>query len=116
TPGDGTVTVTWAADPAVDYWLFISSDSRLTTENFTSLTDIHIVRSATSPYVVCGNIDARPLYFAINGRTGNGPGGPGTSTVAAPSLAAGATWLRGTAPAADFNAIGFAAITGCSIN
>jgi hypothetical protein len=116
TPGDGTVTVTWAADPAIDYWLFISSDSRLTTENFTSLTDIHIVRSATSPYMVCGNIDGRPLYFAMNGRTGNGPGGTGTATVAAPSLAAGTTWSRGTAPAVDFNGIGFAAITGCAIN
>jgi len=114
TPGDGVVTVTWADDPAVNYWLFISSDSRLTTDNFTLLTDIHIVRSAVSPYVLCGNINGRTLYFALNGRTGNGPGGPGTATFGAPSRPAGSAWVLGSAPPADFNGLGYAGITTCT--
>jgi len=116
TPGDGTIVVTWADDLNVDYWLFVSSDANLTTENFTTLTDIRVIRSARSPYVLCGYADGRTLYLAMNGRTGGGPGGPGTPTINATLRAAGSAWTPGTAPATDFNGAGYAPITTCVAN
>jgi len=112
-PGDGTVVVTWADDLNIDYWLFVSTDSKLTTENFSTLTDIRVIRSARSPYVLCGYPDGRTLYLAMNGRTGGGPGGPGTPTINSTLRAAGSAWTAGTAPATDFNGAGYAPITTC---
>src|SRR5205823_11207432 len=103
TPGDTMAMVTWTDDLSVDYWLFVSTDSRLTTENFTTLTDIRVIRGARSPYVLCGYQDDRTLYLAMNGRTGGGPGGPGTPTINTTVRAAGAAWSPGTAPATDFH-------------
>src|SRR5882672_6032984 len=116
TPGDGTVVVTWADDLNIDYWLFVSTDSKLTTENFSTLTDIRVIRSARSPYVLCGYPDGRTLYLAMNGRTGGGPGGPGTPTINSTLRAAGSAWTAGTAPATDFNGAGYAPITTCVAN
>lgn len=114
TAGDGVATIRWADDGSIDYWLFVSADPALTTENFQQLTDIRVIRSARSPYVLCGYPDGRTLYFTINGRTGGGPGGPGAPTINTTIRAAGATWTPGTAPATDFNAVGYAPITTCT--
>src|SRR5262249_43816688 len=113
-PGDGTVVVTWSDDLSTDYWLFVSTDPRLTTDNFTTLTDIRVIRNARSPYVLCGYADGRPLYLAMNGRTNGGPGGAGTPTINTTLRAAGSTWTPGTAPPADFTAMGYSPVTGCN--
>jgi hypothetical protein len=113
---DGTVTVTWNDDTSVSYWLFVSSDARLTTENFTTLTDVRVLRNVRSPYVLCGNPNGLPLYFTLNGRTDGGPGGPGTPTQSAVPRSAGDAWTAGTAPSADINAVAFVPLTTCLIN
>jgi hypothetical protein len=112
-PGDGTVKVTWSDDLVTDYWMFVSTDPRLTTDNFTTLTDIRVIRSARSPFVLCGYPNGRTLYLAMNGRTNGGPGGEGTPTINTTLRAAGTTWTLGTAPLMDFTAVGYSAITGC---
>jgi photosystem II stability/assembly factor-like uncharacterized protein len=114
--GDGTTTVTWTDDLNVNYWLFVSTDPTMTVDNFQTRTDIRVLRGARSPYVLCGYPDGRTLYLAMNGRTGTGPGGPGTPTISTTLRAAGATWTAGTAPATDFNGVGYASITTCLTN
>jgi hypothetical protein len=111
--GDGSVVVTWTDDLSVDYWLFVSTDPTLTTQNFSTLTDVRIIRGARSPYVLCGYPDGRTLYLAMNGRTGGGPGGPGTPTINATLRVAGNTWTPGTPLATDFNSVGYSPITSC---
>jgi hypothetical protein len=113
TAGDGTVTVTWNDDLTVNYWLFVSTDPTMTVDNFSTRTDIRILRSARSPFTLCGYPDGRTLYLAMNGRTGQGPGGAGTPTINATLRPAGATWTPGSAPAFDFNGVGFAPVTSC---
>ena len=112
-PGDGIVTVTWTDDLSVDYWLFVSTDPTMTVDNFATRTDIRVLRSVRSPFTLCGYPDGRTLYLAMNGRTGGGPGGPGTPTINSTVRAAGSTWTAGTAPAVDFSDVGYAPITSC---
>lgn len=112
--GDGIATVTWSDDTSVDYWLFVSTDPLLTTDNFATLTDIRVIRSARAPYFLCGYPDGRTLYLAMNGRRDGGPGGPGTPTISTTLRAAGSAWTAGTLPVADFNGVGYAPITTCS--
>jgi hypothetical protein len=112
-PGDGTAVVNWSDDLVTDYWLFVSTDPRLTSDNFTTLTDIRVIRNARSPFVLCGYADGRPLYLTMNGRTNGGPGGPGTPTISTTPRATGDTWTAGTAPPFDFTAVGYSPITGC---
>jgi len=111
--GDGVITVSWIDDPAVDWWLFVSTDSNLTVENFTTLLNIRVLRNVRPTYVLCGYANGVPLYLALNGRIDGGPGGPGTPTVSATPRTAGGTWAPGSAPAADLNGIGYTPITSC---
>jgi len=112
-PGDGTVVVTWSDDLSTDYWMFVSTDPRLTSDNFTTLTDIRVIRTVRSPYVLCSYADGRTLYLAMNGRRNGGPGGAGTPTINTTTRAAGTTWTLGTAPPVDFTAMAFSPLTGC---
>ena len=50
TPGDGAFNVAWSDDTAVTYWLFISTDPTMTVDNFSTRTDIRIIRSVRAPY------------------------------------------------------------------
>ncbi len=113
TAGDGIVTVTWNDDLNVNYWLFVSTDPTMTVDNFSTRTDIRVLRTVRSPYTLCGYPDGRTLYLAMNGRTNQGPGGPGTPTINSTLRVAGGAWTPGTAPAVDLNAIGYAPITSC---
>ena len=115
-PGDGHVVVSWTDDLSVDYWLFVSTDPNLTSDNFTTLTDIRVIRNVRSPYVLCGYPNGRTLYLAMNGRTGGGPGGPGTPTINTTLRVAGDVWTAGTAPAEDFTALAFAPTILCGGN
>jgi hypothetical protein len=113
TAGDGTFTVAWADDSAVTYWLFISTDPTMTVDNFSTRTDVRIIRGARSPLTLCGYPDGRTLYVAMNGRTGQGPGGPGTPTASVDVRAAGDLWTAGSAPAFDYINVTYAPIASC---
>jgi photosystem II stability/assembly factor-like uncharacterized protein len=112
-PGDGTVVVSWTDDPNVDFWLFVSTDSRMTINNFSTLTDVRVIRNARSAYVLCGYPNGRTLYLMMNGRTNSGPGGDATPTINTTLRPAGSAWTPGTAPASDFNGVGYAPLTTC---
>lgn len=113
--GDGYVTITWTDDTTLDYWLFVSTDPTMTVDNFSTRTDIRILRSVRSPYTLCGYPDGRTLYLAMNARTRQGPGGPGTNTINTTIRAAGDTWAAGSAPALDYTAVGFGPATSCLV-
>ncbi|HXF45291.1 MAG TPA: hypothetical protein VNK91_04145 [Burkholderiaceae bacterium] len=114
TVGDGIVTVSWNDDPGVQYWLFVSANSGLTTENFNQFPDTRVLRNARSPTSLCGYPNGRTQYFTLNGRIDGGPGGPGSPTLAATPRAAGASWNAGAALAADLAGVGYAPLTTCT--
>ncbi|MCS7101596.1 MAG: hypothetical protein NZL99_07870, partial [Burkholderiaceae bacterium] len=113
TPRDGHVLIRWDDDPRVSYWLFVSGNAALTTENFNQFPDARVVRNVRSPYVLCGYANGRPLYATMNGRIDGGPGGPGSPTLDVTPRAAGASWTVGSAPAAAFNAVAYVPLTTC---
>ncbi len=96
TPGDGAVTVTWNAQPGVKYWIFYAplsgNFSSITTDNWTQIPGSVAVLNVTSPYVVTGLSNGFTYAFTVNGRTGDGPGGPGTPSVSSVPRPAGASW------------------------
>ena len=79
TPGDGKVTVTWNADPNVKYWLFYAPGSKISTTDFITIPGAKALMNVSSPYVLTGLVNNYPYTFAMNGRTGDGPGGAGTA-------------------------------------
>ncbi|MES1981957.1 MAG: hypothetical protein V4443_05715 [Pseudomonadota bacterium] len=105
--GDSSVTVTWDMVPGVTYWLYTAAGSSVTPENCVFLPQCTTTLNASSPAVVAGTIGVGGLTngttysFTINGRTGGGPGGPGSLSVSAVPRLAGATWVAGTATAAN---------------
>jgi hypothetical protein len=107
-PGDGRVTVTWAMDSSVDYWLFYAMAPSISTTNWTTIPGSAVVMGATSPQVVTGLTNGAVYSFTLNGRISGGPGGSGTPSVSAiPRLAGTATatlpapWTAGAALGAD---------------
>lgn len=114
TARDGTIVVSWNDDPGVQYWLFVSANAALTSENFNRFPDARVVRNVRSPYVLCGYPNGRTVYVTINGRIDGGPGGPGSPTLAATPRAAGTDWVVGSAPNTDFNGAGYAPIATCT--
>lgn len=95
TPGDGAVTISWTAEPDVEYWIFYGPGSDITTANW-ALSGGSVIVKPTSPRVIGGLTNGQTYSFTINARRGGGPGGPGAPTqVAVPQLA-GANWAVGT--------------------
>jgi hypothetical protein len=89
--GDSSATLTWTADPDVEYWIFYAKGTTVTTANWLSLGGSAITK-VTSPYVVGGLLNGTTYSFTINGRKNGGPGGVGApSQVATPRLA-GTIW------------------------
>ena len=117
TPGNGQITVTWNADPGIDYWLLCAQT--------TSAIDMHNppathtwVTPATSPYVLTGMLTGAvstvltngvTYACAMDGRVGGGAGGPQTATVFAVPRLAGTSnlWVQGTALPYDLNGLTF---------
>ena len=97
TPGDGKVTVTWNADPNVKYWLFYAPGNSISTTDFITIPGARAIMNVTSPYVVTGLVNGYPYSFAMNGRTGDGPGGTGTAVFTVSPRPAGVTWNSGGA-------------------
>jgi hypothetical protein len=127
TAGDGRVTLTWTADPGVDYWLFTATDPSLTAFNWLGLPNGHAYVSAVSPYYLCGLYSGTPYWFAANGRTNGGPGGPSSSTITTtnspyPYNASAVTWTapppptNGIPSSTNLNGVGYTSLTTCSNN
>lgn len=95
TAGDSQVTLVWNADAGVDYWVFSATDPSVSPNNFVNVANARVLRNATSPQVITGLTNGTTYYFTINGRTGNGAGGPGSPVVAATPRPAGAVWTVG---------------------
>ena len=108
--GDASATVTWTAEPDVDYWIFYGPGEGITSTNWSTSRGAALP-NATSPFVVTGLVNGSTYSFSINGRKGGGPGGPGAPTqVVVPTLAGG-NWAVG-APLGTARINGIAAGTG----
>ena len=102
--GDGVVTLTWNAEPDVEYMVFYAAASSITTDNWTSLPQAHAILSASSPQVVPRQVSSTTpalvngttYSFTVNARKDGGPGGPGSPSVSAVPRLAGAAWNVGT--------------------
>jgi len=117
--GDGRVVLTWTASPEVNYWIFTATDPSLTAFVWTSLPNSHVYQWAASPFYMCGLLDGTQYWFAANGRTGGGPGGPSSPTVSATPYKAGSTsasWSANTPLSSNFYGAGYANLTTCSNN
>lgn len=89
--GDGSVTISWTAEPEVVYWIFYGPGSNITTTNW-STTGGRVIAGATSPQVITGLINDSTYSFTINGRKNGGPGGSGAPTQVAVPRLSGANW------------------------
>lgn len=96
TPGNGQVTVTWTADPGVQYWLMYAPTTGALDIN--NPPNGHLwANNVTSPYVVPFLTNGTTYAFAMNGRTSGGKGGPQTVSKSSVPRAAGATWIASAA-------------------
>jgi Fibronectin type III domain len=112
-PGNGQVTVSWTPDPDVQYWLWYAPGSTVTTTTPGHLTRVNV----SSPYVLTGLTNGATYTFAINGRTGNGAGGPLSATMTSIPRPAGATWTAGTSMGgAEIRAVTFGTASDLSLN
>ncbi len=96
TPGDGFATVTWTMAPGVKYWLFYAKSNTISTTDWINVPGARAMLNVSSPYVVTGLENGFNYSFTVNGRNGDGPGGPGSPTVTIVPRPAGATWKAGT--------------------
>jgi photosystem II stability/assembly factor-like uncharacterized protein len=94
TPGNGQVTITWQADPGVEYWLMYSATSAGLDIKNPPVGHVWAT-NVTSPYVITGLTNGVAYSFAMNGRTGGGAGGPQTASLTATPHVAGSTWTAG---------------------
>ena len=101
TPGDGTATVTWTAAPGVKYWLFYAPSSTISSVDWINIPGSRAILDVTSPYVLTGLANGYTYSFTVNGRNGDGPGGPGAPTVSIIPRPAGATWSSGSSMGAN---------------
>lgn len=118
TAGDGRVTVAWTPSSGVEYWLFMATDSSLTTTNWATRSNSYAFQNATAPRLICGLGNGVAFWFTINGRVDHGPGGPGAPAISATPRAAGSAgnWTANGAIAGNptLNGAGFAAMTTCT--
>ena len=95
TPGDGTATVTWTTVPGVKYWLFYAPSTSISTVDWVNVAGSRALLNVTSPYVLTGLANGFTYSFTVNGRNGDGPGGPGSPSVSVVPRPAGGTWKAG---------------------
>lgn len=116
TPGNGQVTITWTASPGVEYWLIYAATA--TPIDIKSPPGNHGWATAiTSPYVLTGLTNGVTYSFAMNARTGGGPGGAQSPSVSAVPRPAGANWIAGTTTlASDMHGVAYGTASDSSIN
>jgi photosystem II stability/assembly factor-like uncharacterized protein len=106
TPGNGQVTITWTQTAGVEYWLMYAPTANPI--DIKNPPGGHVWLTAiTSPYVLTGLTNGVTYSFAMNARTGSGPGGAQTPSVSATPRAAGTTglWTAGTVLAGDLRSL-----------
>ena len=97
TAAEQSVVVTWNMTPGVEYWLVYTAGSSISANP--SPTGPHTWATAvSSPYTVTGLTNGTTYAFAMDARTGGGPGGPSTASLTAVPRPAGATWTLDAAP------------------
>ncbi|OYT92870.1 MAG: hypothetical protein CFE43_06225 [Burkholderiales bacterium PBB3] len=98
-PGDSKATVTWTMEPGVQYWVFYAPVStkfpNVTTTDWVNIPGAQAFINVKSPYSVTGLVNGFQYSFTVNGRTGDGPGGPGAPSVTTLPRPAGTTWGKG---------------------
>lgn len=95
-PGDSGATVSWTMAPGVEYWVFVAAANGVTPENCSTLSACRTVANSISPQVVTGLINGTTYSFTVNGRTGGGPGGPGSPSISIVPRLAGSSWTVGS--------------------
>ncbi len=116
TPGNGQVTLTWTAQPGVDYWVMyaptaIPIDIKNPPSNHAWLTN-----NITSPYVLNGLTNGVTYSFAMNARTGGGKGGAQTASVSAVPRYAGSTWISGTSTLSAMRGLAYGTASDSTLN
>ena len=92
--GDTSAIVSWDMQPGVEYWVYKAAGTNVTPQNCNSIPECKTALNVSSPTVITGLNNGTTYSFTIDGRTGGGPGGPGSPSVSAtPRLAGG---LAGT--------------------
>ena len=115
-PGNGQVTVSWNADPNVDYWLVYAPVSFISTSD-TSLPPAHVwATKISSPYVVTSLTNGTLYSFAMNGRVDGGPGGASTASVSATPRPSGNYWTAGAAMAQDMHGLAYGTASDSTVN
>src|SRR6187402_1038568 len=92
--GDGSVIVTWTAEPETEYWLFFGLGSDITTDNWATRGG-RAITAATSPRIITGLTNGVGYSFTINARKNKGPGGDGAPSQNVTPMLAGANWAPG---------------------
>jgi hypothetical protein len=121
TVGDGIVGITWTRQFGVNYMAFASTNSNVTTVNWTDagIAGFAVLNDGNStipPALLCDVTNGLDYYFTIDAHTGTSPGGPGSRTVKATGRPAGGpgTWAPGTQiVGATINGVGYGSISGC---
>lgn len=94
--GDASATVTWTMAPGVDYWIMFAPTDSISTANWTSFLGARSVIKAASPQLIGGLVNGATYAFTVNGRVGNGAGGPGSPSQAIVPRIAGGLWVPGS--------------------
>ena len=92
TAGDGQVVLSWNATAGVEYWLPYAPQSAFNSPDFTTTAGLRWVTKVTSPYVFSGLINGQTYTFALDGRIGNGKGGPLSQVFTLTPRYAGSVW------------------------
>lgn len=106
-PGNGSVTITWTADPNVQYWLVYAAGDSIATDEGSLPTNHWWAMNVTSPYVVTGLSNGSVYSFAMNGRIDGGAGGASSASVSATPRPSGNYWAAGAAMAQDMRGIAY---------
>ena len=86
--GDTSVTLSWNAQPNVEYWIWETAGTFIDIQTCNSACRTLV--KATSPTVITGLTNGTTYAFTVNGRLNGGPGGSGSPSVSAtPRLAGG---------------------------
>jgi Fibronectin type III domain len=103
TPGDGQVTISWnAVSGATSYNLYMASQSGLTKNNYSTLTDGMAHLGVTSPFIHTGLTNGTTYYFVVtavntygeSSESGQVSATP-SATMSAPSAPTGVTATAG---------------------
>jgi hypothetical protein len=98
--GDQSITMTWAAQAGVDYWIFVGPPGT-TADNFVTTSGAYVFAHVTSPYSVASLVfnnlssalvNGKEYDVSINARINGGPGGPSSAPIRVLPRAAGTSW------------------------